>query len=219
MIKKLFLFLFLTSLVVMVFAQRHQKSEEPSFVATEIPDSVWQQMQGKSYHPNTVIQRGHLRYLKVAHWGFDGKTHIGELICHSSIAQDLLGIFRSLYEAKYPIQQIALPDVYGADDERQMRANNTSCFCYRPIAGSTKLSKHARGLAIDLNPLYNPYYKVRKDGKVIVQPATAQAYTDRTKKFPYKIDRRDLAYRLFIQHGFHWGGDWKYSKDYQHFEK
>ena len=215
MMKRLVVFLFCCCMTLMMLGQSCQSQ----FVATVIPDSVWLRMQGKTYHPNPYIHRSDLRYLKVMHWGFDDRPHVGELICHADIAQDLLDIFQQLYEAKYPIQQMVLPDMYDADDERQMRANNTSCFCYRPIAGSSKLSKHARGLAVDLNPLYNPYYKVGKNGKTVVQPSTARAYVDRNKNFPHKIDRNDQAYRLFTQHGFQWGGSWRSMKDYQHFEK
>lgn len=188
------------------------------FVAEEIPDDVWQRMQGKTYQPNPYIQRSDLRYVRTLHWDYDQQTHVGELIVNRKIAQTVVTIFRKLYEAHYPIQQMLLPDVYGADDERQMRDNNTSAFCYRPIAGSKKLSKHARGLAIDINPLYNPYYKDRADGSRFVQPSTARKYCDRTKSFNYKIDKRDLCYRLFTEAGFEWGGAWKTCKDYQHFE-
>ena len=125
---------------------------------------------------------------------------------------------RQLYDAKYPIQRMLLPDVYNADDETQMRDNNSSSFCYRAIAGSTKLSKHARGLAIDIITFYNPYYKDRADGTRFVQPATATEYCDRTKIFPYKIDEQDLCLRLFTEAGFEWGGTWTSCKDYQHFE-
>jgi hypothetical protein len=104
-----------------------------------------------------------------------------------------------------------------------MRHNNTSCFCYRAIAGSSnsgsaKLSKHACGLAIDINPFYNPYYKDRPDGTRFVQPATAERYCDRKADFPYKIVKGDLCYRLFIANGFKWGGAWRSCKDFQHFE-
>ena len=104
------------------------------------------------------------------------------------------------------------------DGETQMRDNNSSCFCYRAIAGSTKLSKHARGLAIDINTLYNPYYRDLDDGTRFIQPATAEAYCDRSWDFPYKIDHEDLCFRLFTEAGFEWGGDWTTRKDYQHFE-
>ena len=111
-----------------------------------------------------------------------------------------------------------LPDVYNADNETQMRDNNSSCFCYGTIAGSTNLSKHARGLAVDINTLYNPYYKVLEDGTLLIQPATGEAYCDRDWDFPYKIDHDDLCFKLFTEAGFEWGGDWDTPKDYQHFE-
>ena len=144
--------------------------------------------------------------------------HIGEMVCNKEIADCVARILRQLFDAKYPIQRMLLPDVYDADDETQMRDNNSSCFCYRTIAGSTNLSKHARGLAIDINTLYNPYYKVREDGTLFIQPATAKAYCNRDWDFPYKIDHDDLCFKLFTEAGFDWGGDWDTRKDYQHFE-
>ena len=175
-------------------------------------------MQGKTYKKNPYIGRDDLRHIRVLHWDYDKKIHIGEMVVNKLIADVVVRIFRQLYDAKYPIQRMVLPDVYDADDETQMRANNTSSFCYRVVAGSTKLSKHARGLAVDVNTLYNPYYKDRKDGTRFIQPATAAKYCDRTGVFPYKIDRNDLCFRLFTEAGFEWGGDWQSCKDFQHFE-
>lgn len=191
---------------------------EKCFAAQPIPDAIWTRMQGKTYKPNPYIGRDDLRYVRLLHWDYDQQVHLGEMICNKRIADTVVRIFRQLYEARYPIGQMLLPDVYNADDETQMRHNNTSCFCYRAVAGSAKLSKHARGLAIDVNPLYNPYYKNRADGTRYVQPATAVKYCDRTKDFRYKIDTNDLCYRLFIEAGFEWGGAWKSCKDFQHFE-
>ena len=188
------------------------------FAAEPIPDGVWQRMQGKSYRANPYIRRRDLRHIRALHWDYDEKIHVGEMVCNKLIADRLVRILRQLFDAHYPIQRMLLPDVYDADDERQMRDNNSSCFCYRVISGSKKLSKHARGLAVDINTLYNPYYKVRADGTRYIQPATAAAYCDRTGDFPYKIDRSDLCFRLFTEAGFSWGGDWKSSKDFQHFE-
>lgn len=190
---------------------------QQGFSVQEIPNSVWLRMQGKSYQPNNVIGRSDLRYLQVLHWDYDGQTHQGELVCNRIIADKLLAIFRELYRQHYPIQRIRLADDYDADDERQMRDNNTSCFCYRPVSDTQRLSLHARGLAVDINTLYNPYVRTR-NGKRIVQPATAAAYTDRSKSFPYKITSGDLCCRLFLQYGFTWGGSWRTMKDYQHFE-
>ena len=207
------LFLFMSLMTVA------QTATDSTFLATAIPDSVWTRMQGKTYHQNAYIQRSDLRYLRLHYVDFEGEERVGEMVCNRAIADDLLDIFRQLYEARYPIERIQLPDDFDADDERQMRANNTSCFCFRVIKGSSKLSAHAQGLAVDLNPLYNPCVKTRRDGTLFIQPSTAAPYVDRSRRFAHKIDRQDLAYRLFIQHGFSWGGAWRSSKDYQHFEK
>lgn len=207
------LFLFMSLMTVA------QTATDSTFLATAIPDSVWTRMQGKTYHQNAYIQRSDLRYLRLHYVDFEGEERVGEMVCNRAIADDLLDIFRQLFEARYPIERIQLPDDFDADDERQMRANNTSCFCFRVIKGSSKLSAHAQGLAVDLNPLYNPCVKTRRDGTLFIQPSTAAPYVDRSRRFAHKIDRQDLAYRLFIQHGFSWGGAWRSSKDYQHFEK
>ena len=187
------------------------------FAAEPIPDGVWARMQGKTYKENPYIGRDDLRHIRALHWDYDNQMHVGEMVCNALIADRVVTILRQLFDAKYPIQRMLLPDVYDADDETQMR-DNTSCFCYRVIAGSTKLSKHARGLAIDINTLYNPYYRDLDDGTRFIQPATAAQYCDRTWDFPYKIDHDDLCFRLFTEAGFEWGGDWTTRKDYQHFE-
>ena len=192
--------------------------QERCFQAIEIPDETWARMQGLTYKDNPHIGRSDLRLLRLLHWDHDQKIHLGEMVCNKAIAHELIDIFRQLYQARYPIERMVLPDNYGADDEQQMRANNTSCFCYRTISGSRKLSCHAQGLAVDLNTLYNPFVATR-NGKRLVQPSTATPYTDRSQTFPYKIDHNDLAYRLFTAYGFKWGGDWQSRKDYQHFEK
>ena len=199
-------------------AEVDQFGQTRCFEAVEIPDHIWEQMQGKTYKPNADIGRKDLRYLRLLHRDYDERIHLGEMICNAAIAHELVDIFRQLYQAHYPIQRMVLPDNYGADDELQMRANNSSCFCYRPISGTKKLSKHALGLAVDLNTLYNPYVGMRK-GKPFLEPSTAKAYTDRSKTFKYKIDQNDLAYRLFTSYGYTWGGSWQTRKDYQHFEK
>ena len=189
------------------------------FSVQPIPDSVFLRMQGRSWPEGCTIRRSDLRYLRLSHYDAEKKQHVGEMVCNKAIANDLLEIFRELYRQKYPIERIRLIDDYNADDEQSMRDNNSSCFCYRKISGSTKLSKHAQGMAVDINTLYNPYVRTGKDGRRIVEPATATRYVDRRKSFPYKIVKGDLLYRLFLQHGFKWGGNWRTMKDWQHFEK
>ena len=188
------------------------------FYQQEITDDIFSRIEGKSFKANCTTSREDLRYLRVLHYNKDREVQEGELICHKDIAEDLLAIFQELYKAAYPIERMVLIDEYDADDEASMRANNTSAFNFRYASGMKRLSSHSTGMAIDINPLYNPLVRYR-EGQTRVFPTTAAAYMDRTKYFPYKIEKGDLCYRLFKKYGFSWGGDWKSSKDYQHFEK
>lgn len=184
------------------------------FTIKGIDEEVLARINGKSYKKGCGMPLEELRYITVAYYTPEGEVRKGELICNVSIAEDLIDIFSNLFHAKYPFGSIKLIDEYDADDVKSMQANNTSCFNYREVAGTNKLSKHARGLAIDINPLYNPYVKGS-----YVSPPEGKEYSKRHLDFPMKIDRDDLCYKEFKAHGFVWGGDWKSLKDYQHFEK
>lgn len=188
-----------------------------NFYASDIPDKTWKNMQGKSYPKDCTIEKNDLRYVHVLYVDFGGRTCEGELIVNKIISQDIVEIFWELYQAQYPIEKIALIDEYDGDDELSMEDNNTSAFNYRMIEGTDIVSQHGKGLAIDINPFYNPQVKTAEDG-VTVMPEDAVAYVDRTQDFQYKIDHDDLCYKLFTEHGFTWGGDWNTTKDYQHFE-
>ncbi len=189
------------------------------FTSEAIPAHVLQHMQGRSYPEDCPVPLGDLRYLCVLHMDAEGRTLRGELVCNKAIAQDLLHIFRELYVCRYPIERMRLIDDYEASDECSMQANNTSAFCYRRVAGASRLSAHARGMAVDINPLYNPCVRRTRDGKTHVQPASARPYVQRNQQFPYMMAADDLCVRLFRQRGFRWGGAWRTVKDYQHFEK
>ena len=196
-------------------AEEAEKKE--GFSVSEITPEIFARIKGKSYKDNCPLPLADLRYLHVLHKDLEGNTHEGELICSTYIAYDVMDIFMKLYDAGYPIEKVRLVDEYDADDETSMRDNNSSSFNFRFISHTTKISKHGLGLAVDINTLYNPYVK-EVDGKLNIEPATAGEYTDRTKSFPYKIDTEDLCYKLFTEHGFEWGGNWRTVKDYQHFE-
>ena len=184
-----------------------------------IPDTIFALMQGHSYKRDCTVARSSLRYILCLHRDDGGRSIVGEMVVNKSIAADVVEIFRRLYEAGYPIERMRLIDYWDADDERAMTANNSSSFNFRFISHTKKVSKHGMGMAIDINPLYNPYTKTLRGGKTIVEPSAGRPYLDRNRKFKYKITRGDLCYRLFRKYGFRWGGDWKTMKDYQHFEK
>lgn len=187
------------------------------FFAEPVSDELFARMQGRSFNEPSPVKREDLRHLVVLYVDFEGRSSWGDIVCNKAIAQDLLEIFRELYKASYPIESIRLIDDFDGDDEASMRANNTSCFNVRPVSGDrSKVSDHAYGLAIDINPFFNPYVRTR-DGRTKIEPAGAEIYADRSWDFPYKIERGDLCWRLFREHGFVWGGGWATMKDYQHF--
>lgn len=180
-------------------------------VSEPLPDNITTDLPAISYDE--------LRYVHILHYDFDGNPAEGELICNVAIAQDLVEIFYELYRNEYQLEKVLLIDEYDGDDLASMEDNNTSCFNYRVVEGTSSLSKHALGAAIDINPFYNPYVSYEKDGSKHVSPAASAEYADRSASFPYKIDENDLCYKLFKEHGFTWGGHWNSMKDYQHFQK
>ena len=188
------------------------------FYQETLSDTLIERITGSSYHENDDISLDQLRFLHVLYYDFNNEIKDGELICNKQIADDLLEIFSTLYDNAYQIDKIQLIDVYDADDDLSCADDNTACFNYRVVAGSTTLSKHALGMAIDINPFYNPYVTY-PDGKERISPAGSEVYADRSNDNPHMIRKGDLCYQLFIDHGFTWGGEWKSLKDYQHFQK
>ncbi len=195
---------------------------QPGFYYEPLTDTVKQRITGISYpESGCTVPYEDLLYVGLLYHDFNGEEQSGELICNKAVAQDMVEIFYELYQNDYQIERIRLIDEYGGDDTASMADNNTSCFNYRVVDGTTSLSKHAYGLAIDINPFYNPYVVYNKGGtgNTYISPAGSEIYADRSQDFAYKIDENDLCYRLFIEHGFTWGGNWNSSKDYQHFQK
>ena len=192
---------------------------QDGFFYEPISNDVFKRISGVSYPVDCQISLDELRYLNLQYIDFNGDTQTGEMICNKSIAEDIVEIFYELYRSSYQIESIKLIDEFDGDDTSSMLANNTSCFNYRVVEGTTRLSNHAKGLAIDLNPFYNPYITYNGDGTKNISPVGSEPYADRSSDFPYKIDENDLAYKLFKEHGFTWGGNWNSVKDYQHFER
>lgn len=194
---------------------------QDGFYYEPLSDSIKQRITGISYpEAGCTVPYEDLSYVGLLYVDFNGEEQTGELICNKAIAQDMVEIFYELYRNDYRIERIRLVDEYGGDDTLSMLDNNTSCFNYRVVDGTTTLSKHALGCAIDINPFYNPYivYNKNGSGETYISPKGSEIYADRSKDFPYKIDENDLCYKLFTEHGFTWGGNWNSTKDYQHFQ-
>ena len=202
-------------------ANADRTTYQDGFYYEPLNDSIKQRITGISY-PETgcTVPYEDLRYVGLLYIDFNGVEQTGELICNKAIAQDMVEIFYELYRNDYRIERIRLVDEYDGDDTLSMLDNNTSCFNYRVVDGTTTLSKHALGCAIDINPFYNPYIVFNKNGsgETYISPKGSEIYADRSQDFPYKIDENDLCYKLFTSHGFTWGGNWNSTKDYQHFQ-
>lgn len=204
-----------------MFALTPLRTVGQTFTADVLPDSVFSRMKGRSYKDGCTVPRSELRYLRLSYWDPQDKAQVGEMVVNKAIASDVVAIFRELYNAHYHIGSMRLVDDFDADDEKSMRANNTSCFNFRYVSGTRTVSKHGLGMAIDVNPLYNPYVYTSA-GKLQVEPSAGRSWAtnrDARKDIPMKIDKQDLCYKLFSKHGFRWGGSWTIRKDFQHFEK
>jgi hypothetical protein len=165
-----------------------------------------------SWRPGCPVPIGRLRLVTVSRWGFDGRVRRGQLIVRRDQARKVVRAFRAIFAARVPIRRMRLVEAYGSSDRRSMSADNTSGFNCRPVEGSTSWSAHAYGLAIDVNPLENPYVK---DGKVL--PRRGIAYLDRSLEAKGMIQPGDAVVRAFRAIGWTWGGTWRSLKDYQHF--
>ena len=149
-----------------------------------LTDALKQRITGMSYpaEGSDAIGYDDLRYIELRHYDFDGDVKQGELIVNARVAQEVTEIFYALYQAKYPLESVVLVDDFGepGDDNLSMAANNTSGFNYRTVSGSSTLSRHSYGAAIDVNPMLNPYI----DGERIV-PENGIQYADRSLDVPW----------------------------------
>jgi len=147
--------------------------------------------------------------IDVVYWGFDGELHRGELVADTRVVNDLQLVFLQMLLLKFPLESVVPISEYGWDDSESMRQNNTSAFNYRCVGGTNRLSRHAYGLAIDINPVQNPYCT----GET-VSPEGA----DYDPRVPGTLYTGHPVVELFRLLGWRWGGDW-WEKDYQHFDK
>jgi hypothetical protein len=165
-----------------------------------------------SWEPGCPVAPDGLRIITMSHWNYAGSVSTGKLIVAAGLANQVVDIFRHLYDARFPIERMELVDEYGGDDNQSMAANNTSAFNCRPATGGSSYSEHSYGRAIDINPLVNPYVK----GATVLPPA-GSAYVNRSLDAPGMIHANGEVVQAFASRGWIWGGTWSSLKDYQHF--
>jgi hypothetical protein len=172
---------------------------------------------GRSWHVGCPVPLKDLRAVEISYWDFHGDVRTGPLIVNETVAGDVLWVFRRLFRAEFPIKQLILPPKWRpptpADYWNRERTSPTAAFNCRPAVGSTTLSQHSYGWAIDINPLQNPY--VRSDGTTLRH--IAKPYRDRSLDRKGMIHDGDIVVRSFAKIGWEWGGHWHTLKDYMHF--
>ncbi len=158
-----------------------------------------------------------LVYAHILYCDMEGETAPGELICSADAAKDLVEIFYELYRNDYRFTKVGLIEEYDGDVEKAMAENLTFCLA-RPEDPLPLLPGLSDGLCMVVNPLYNPLAAYQSEGETLVTPKEGASYADRTLSFAYKIDEDDLCCKLFLQHGFTWGGNRNDGKAYCAFQ-
>jgi hypothetical protein len=206
--------LLIATVAVVVTAAPALAGTQPPFAASieRLDAATRAEMTGVSWHRGCPVPLRELRVIHMTFWGFDRTAHTGELVVHRRWADDLVHVFRRIYRARFPIRRMRAIERYDGDDHRSMRADNTSAFNCRYVAGTTRWSQHAYGRAIDLNPVENPYVSGRH-----VSPRAGRRFADRSLHRRGMVHRGDVVWRAFHRLGWGWGGSWSGARDYQHF--
>ena len=149
--------------------------------------------------------------LDVVYLSVDKKKHAGQILINKSVRQDVEFFFDFLLRKEFIIEKVKPIVIYNWSDVKSMEDNNSSAFNYRNIEGTNRLSNHAFGRAIDINPQWNPV--IHKDGRV--SPENGK----------YDIKRNGTFYqnheivREMKSRGWRWGGDFSSYADNHHFDK
>ena len=190
-----------------------QAAEGFAAKVSRIPDKIERRMRGQSWHKGCPVPIRNLRLIRATYHAFDGSRQFGRLVVHRSVADDMVYALRKMWRNDFSIRKMYLVDRYEASDRKSMRADNTSAFNCRFVAGTNRWSEHAYGRAIDINPIENPY--VTPSGHV--SPPAGRPYADRSRREKGMVHHGDDAWDAFRDVGWEWGGDWSGTKDYQHF--
>jgi hypothetical protein len=165
-----------------------------------------------TWRPECPVALDELAYITMSHWGFDERFHTGEMIVNATWAEEIVEVFRKLHEARFPIEQMRVIRLEEIDAPPTGDGNDTTSFVCRPAVDSGNWSRHAYGLAIDINPFHNPYFK-----DDLVLPELASFYAVRDARYPGVITADDVVVTAFAEIGWPWGGNWRSLKDYMHF--
>jgi hypothetical protein len=195
----------------------------PSFSIKLLENSYKKKLKEEGlWKPDCPVPLERLRDVHITHYDFEGDIQKGSMIVLDAVAPFVMTIFKELFETGFPLNKVVSIDHYGGSDDASMEENNSSSFNYRPIAGKNILSIHSYGLAIDINPVQNPYMgnsfinKEKQCGAIEVWPIKGLMYLNRRNQRPGMVEP---IIDIFHKYGFRdWGGNWDEMLDYHHFQ-
>jgi hypothetical protein len=152
-----------------------------------------------------------LSLVDVLYYSFDGMKHQGQIIVNRELEDDVYEIFNYIEKILFPVEKVIPVVAYQWIDGNSMADNNSSSFNFRVIEGTTKLSMHSLGKAIDINPVQNPV--IYPNG--LIAPEGVKYLPKNRGTFTAD----NAVVQEFLRHGWHWGGNFDQPKDYHHFEK
>jgi hypothetical protein len=177
-------------------------------------------MRATTWRPGCPVPIDELRLLRFNYQGLDGEVKRGPMVVNASVAEDVLWVFGRLFRAGFPLKRVALAREFREarletrpDSHRDVTASFNCRVVVTPAGAGDEFSQHAYGLAVDVNPLQNPF--VRVDGWV--RNRFARPYVDRSRHLPGMIHDGDVVVRAFAAIGWAWGGRWSGDRDYMHF--
>jgi hypothetical protein len=179
-----------------------------------VPDDLRARMEGRSWRAGCPVGPDGLVLLRLAYWDLAGERREGRLVAAADAAKPLLKAFKALYDARFPVERMDPVDEFDGDDLRSMEADNTSAFNCRGVQERRGWSRHALGLAVDLNPRLNPQVWPAR-----ISPRSGAAWADRSDVRPGMAVQDGAAVRAFASAGWKWGGRWRSFKDWQHFSR
>ncbi len=168
-------------IVEIISRTKVEKAEERISKETIIPDGAFENKESADKYVKTI---------SVKVWDLNANnqkvTKTIAITVNAQLADTVTKIFDEIYQ-----NQLHFP------------IKSASCYSYRTTASGGRLSEHAYGTAIDINP--NENYCVYSEGNIV--GSLYEPYQN-----PYSVVPEII--NIFRKYNFHWGGSFG---DYMHF--
>ena len=181
-------------------------------------DDKKQMVRNSVWSEECPVPLDRLSVVSIRFRNFEGEVkNDGKLIIFDVLAPTIVDLFEHLREIEFPIKSIRPLHEYGGDDEASMDDNNSSCFNFRTIPGGGAISMHGYGMAIDINPLQNPFVTFNeKEGTAKIKPKRGWEFLNRHNLKMGMVE--EIAAGIQSSGFTVWGGRWTTPVDYHHFQ-